>query len=351
VVAKSGMGFAYSLNPRLMHPRIGFKKHICFIALIVGCAGVLSVKAQIASSPTDSSSGASIRGRVALPSGGFLSEGVRISLSTIRGVEASVYTDNSGRFEFTRLSPGHYQVSADADRDRYEIVTESVELVRNQPVFLSLVLKEKEQAGRPKAGTLSATELDSNIPEKARKEFERASSLNREGKTEQAIAHLRKAIEFYPRYLMAYNDLGAQLLDLGRLEEAEEALRRALSIDSGAFNPSLNLGILLFRKHRFAEAQTTLEKAVSLQAQSPAARLYYGLALAATSEIGRAEKELTTAYDLGGHDYAVALFHLGQLYMDRGDRNRARDFFQRYLREAPNASNSAQVRKLIAMLE
>jgi len=224
-------------------------------------------------------------------------------------------------------------------------------VVRNQPVFLNLILKEKEQAGRPKASTLSATELDSNIPDKARKEFERATSLSGEGKAEQAIAHLRKAIEFYPRYLMAYNDLGAQLLDLGRLEEAEEALRRALSIDSGAFNPTLNLGILLFKKHQFVEARPILEKAVSLQAQSPAARLYNGLALAATSETDRAEKEFVTAYDLGGHAYAVALFHLGQLYMDRGDRNRAREAFQRYLREVPDASNSVQVRKLMAMLE
>ena len=319
--------------------------------LALGCAGLTSVTAQVASSPADNSSGASIRGRVGLPNGGFLSEGVRISLGTIRGVEASVYTDNSGRFEFTRLAPGHYQISAEGDRERFEIVTESIEVVRNQPVFLNLILKEKAQASRPKAGALSATELDSNIPDKARKEFERASSLTGEGKAEQAIAHLRKAIEFYPRYLMAYNDLGAQLLDLGRLAEAEEALRRALSIDSGAFNPTLNLGILLYKKREFAEARTILEKAVSLQAQSPAARLYNGLALAATSEVDRAEKEFVTAYDLGGHDYAVALFHLGQLYMDRGDRNRAREAFQHYLREAPNASNSDQVRKLIAMLE
>ena len=217
--------------------------------------------------------------------------------------------------------------------------------------FLNLILKEKAQAGRPKAAALSATELDSNIPAKARKEFERASSLSREGKAEESIAHLRKAIEFYPRYLMAYNDLGAQLLDLGKLADAEEALRHALSIDSGAFNPTLNLGILLFKNRKFVEARTMLEKAVSLQSQSPAARLYHGLALAATSETEQAEKEFTTAYDLGGHDYAVSLFHLGQLYMDRGDRSRAREFFQRYLREAPNASNSAQVRKLIATLE
>jgi tetratricopeptide (TPR) repeat protein len=94
-----------------------------------------------------------------------------------------------------------------------------------------------------------------------------------------------------------------------------------------------------------------LDKAISLQAQSPAARLYIGLALSGTSESARARKEFQAAYDLGGGQYAIALFYLGQLYMAGGDRKQALLYFQRYLREAPNANNLDQVRKLIAILE
>ena len=57
------------------------------------------------------------------------------------------------------------------------------------------------------------------------------------------------------------------------------------------------------------------------------------------------------AHDLGGTEYAIALFHLGRLYMDRGDRQLARQYFERYLGEAPKASNTDSVRKLIAVLE
>ncbi len=286
-----------------------------------------------------------------LPDGSFLSEGVRISLQTIRGTDSTVYTDDNGRFEFNRLSPGRYQVVVEADPRRFEVATESVEIARTMSAVLNIVLKEKTAPGRPKVTAVSSAELDPHVPGKARKEFERATNASKEGKTEEAIAHLRNAIEIYPSYLMAHNDLGAQLLEFGRLDEAEKELRLALGIDPAAFNPTLNLGIVLLKKHEIQLAIDILEKAVSMQSQSPAARLYLGSALMSNFQTERAEKELIAAHDLGGSEYAIALFHLGRLYMDRGDRQLARQYFERYLGEAPKASNTDSVRKLIATLE
>ena len=294
---------------------------------------------------------AAIRGRVVLPGGAFLTDGVRISLQTIRGIDSSVFTDSTGRFEFTRLAPGKYQILVDADKDRFETAVESVELVRNQQYLVTIVLSEKEPPGKPKTATVSAGELDPKVPSKAKKEFERGVAARQQGNTSEALAHLRAAIEIYPRFLMARNDLGAQLLDIGDLDAADQELRKALAIDAAAFNPNLNMGIVLVKKHDFLQALTFLEKAVSLQPQSPAARMYNGLALAGVNEVDRATKELSAAHDLGGPEYAIALFHLGQLLMDHGDRKHARDAFELYLREAPNAANAAMAQKLIGMLK
>jgi tetratricopeptide (TPR) repeat protein len=296
------------------------------------------------------SGGGIISGRVVLPTGGFLSEAVRISLQTIRGTESTVFTDNTGKFEFSRLTPGRYQVIVEADRQRYETISESVEIIRGGLAILNMVLKEKGESGKPKASTISATELDSRVPSKARKEFNRAGDSSKEGKAEEAITHLRNAIAIYPGYLMAHNDLGAQLLEQGKLDEAEQELRIAVKIDPAAFNPILNLGIVLLKKHDTRQAIDVLEKAVSIQSQSPSARLFFGMALM-NSEPDRAEKEFITAFDLGGSQYAEALFHLGEIYMRRGDRALAKEYFNRYMREAPTAGNLDQVRKLIAMLE
>jgi len=64
----------------------------------------------------------------------------------------------------------------------------------------------------------------------------------------------------------------------------------------------------------------------------------------------RGEKELNAAYDLGGNTYAVALLHLGKLYMKKGEREMARKSFESYLRQSPTAPDAAQVEKLIGML-
>ena len=294
----------------------------------------------------------SIVGKVVLPNGGSVNETVRISLETLRGIRSSGFTDNQGQFSFRGLAPGSYQVVVEADKTRFDIVTVRVEVFPGGPSVLTIILKERNSSAEARKGrsTVSATELNTAIPAKAQKEFERASSASKEGKTEEAIVHLRKAIEIYPSYLMAYNDLGVQLLAQGKLDEALAELRRALALDPKAFNPNLNIGIVLVHQQNFLEAAEWLRKALSLESNSPAARLYLGKALSGMDDSDGAARELKTAHDLGGPAYAVALFDLGQIYMSRGDRKLAVETFEQYLAEDPKAANAAEVRKLIEIL-
>ena len=150
---------------------------------------------------------------------------------------------------------------------------------------------------------------------------------------------------------MAHNDLGTQLLSQGKLDEATEEFRRAIQIDSKAFNPRLNLGIVLVQKKQFSEALETLKIALAGQPDSPAAILYNGLALEGTNNLEGAERDFKAAHDLGGVAYALALFHLGQIYSNQGDRKRAREMFEEYLREAPDGADATRARKMIAILK
>jgi tetratricopeptide (TPR) repeat protein len=296
--------------------------------------------------------GGSIRGELFLPAGNTLNESTRISLQTGRGVKAIVFTDNRGRFQFESLTPGSYQVIVEGDKKRFETTTASLEVFPNAPSILNIVLKEIKASNAAKAGgnSVSAAELDPAIPAKAKKEFERASTASNQGKTEEAIAHLRQAIAIYPRYLMAHNDLGAQLLGQRKLDEAAAELHRALEIDPKAFNPNLNLGIVLVQQQKFLEAAPILKAAVSLDSGSPAARLYNGMALQGLNDFAGAEREFKSAYDLGGTAYALALFHLGQIFMDQGERKKAVAALESYLREAPQGANVPQAKALLRTL-
>ena len=295
----------------------------------------------------------SIRGRVLLPDGRPVTSPVKVSLRVLRGEKAAFYTDNEGQFYLPAVDVGLYTLEVEDDRERkYEPGSERVEVFSDSPSIVTIYLKEKGSGfkERPSSDSVAAAELDANIPAGAAKEFERGTKAGREGKFEEASAHMRKALSIYPDYLKARNDLGTFLLAQGKLEEAAAELAEAVKLAPTAFNPRLNLGIVLVRRRDFAGAAENLEVALSLDPNSPAARLYAGLARVGLGETERAEKELAAAYGLGGSDYALAQYHLGQLYMNRGERARARKAFETYLHDKPDATNAEEVRRLLGIL-
>jgi len=329
-------------------------KRLTVLILVLSCS--LSVAAQ-AAKPTyelgnDKTARGSIKGHVLTPAGPAVTQSVRVTLLTVTGVQATAYTDNQGSFEFPQLNPGNYEVQVEAGGIQLEVVSQNVQVFRGAPSIITISLREPESSKKRPDGraSVSVGELSNDIPKSARKEFQLASRAAQENKSDEAIAHLRKAIDLYPNFLMARNDLGTQLLAQGKLDEAAEELRQAILIDDKSFNPKLNLGIVLVQQHKFVEAAEILDRALSLDSESPSAQLYSGEAQLGLGNYSRAEKELRAAYSIGGRPFSLALFHLGQLYMSKGDRDLAQRAFQLYLHEVPDAANADQVRKLIAML-
>lgn len=314
---------------------------------------ILWLLVSSSATPSFAQAPGSIIGHVLLPSGGTITQSVKVSLETIRGVKSTVFTDNDGGFAFRPLNPGSYQVVVEADRNSvWDTTIVRVEVFPGGPTIVNVVLKEKKNTTtKPKGGdSITATELDAAIPPKARKEFDRATDAGRDGKVAEAIAHLRKAIEYFPNYLQAHNDLGTQLLAQNKLEEAEVEFRKGIAIDAKAFNPHLNLGIVLVQQKRFKEATETLKETVAIDPSAAPARLYYGEALVGIADLEAAIREFTAAHELGGKEYSIALFRLGLLHSKMGQRQKAVDAFESYINEAPTDPNVAEARRLLASL-
>lgn len=293
-----------------------------------------------------------IRGSILLPNGAPITQPVKIILQNDQSSGTAIYTDYQGQFEFKSVTVGNYLLEVEADWQVYEVVTQRVQVLEDMPSVVTITLKEKpsKDAAVSGARTVSVGELDKNVPKEARKEYERALKAVADEKGGEAIAHLQKAVALYPDFMMAHNDLGAQLLEAGRLDEAAVELRAAVRLDPKAFNPHLNLGIVLLKQRQYTEAAQVLDQALTLDAQAPAAHLYAGMAHMMLKDLTRAEKELLTAHETGGAESSLSLFYLGQLYLSKGDRVHALQSFEAYLQEVPNAANAEQVRKQIATL-
>ena len=300
----------------------------------------------------DSTNRGSIRGRVLLPNGRPAPENLKVSLLTFRGLQSQGFTDARGGFDFGDLTPGAYELQVETSGVEYQVVSENVRVFRGMPTVVTISLGESVAAGSvSKAGVVSVSELGSDVPKSARKEFELGNKAVENKKTDEAIGHFRKAIALYPGFVMAHNNLGAQLIGEGKLDEAADELKKAIELDQKAFNPKLNLGIVLVEQERFFEGALILDQAIALRPDSASAQLYLGIARLKLENLEAAETHLKAAYALGGSSYSRALFHLGELYMKRGDREAALKAFKEYLRATPSAPNAAQAQKYIAVLQ
>ena len=322
------------------------------LLLLSGAAAAQGSGRGQTSNPNGGQNTGSIQGRVVLATGSAISRPVKVTLRVFRGEKSIFYTDVEGVFDIGNLAPDLYTLEIEPDKERnFEGVSERVQIHGKSSTFVTLYLKEgvsvKERRG---SNVVSTGELDRQVPAAAAKEFERGARAREDGRLDEAVAHLRKALAIHPDYLKARNDLGAYLLAQGRLEEASQELRKASDMDPKSFNPRLNLGMVLIQQQKFREAADVLERALSLDPTSASAHLYAGVALLGVGDGERAERELSTAYEGGGGQYALAQFYLGKLYAERGERALALRAYETYLQDKPDAANAEKVRHLIEAL-
>lgn len=86
------------------------------------------------------------------------------------------------------------------------------------------------------------------------------------GRTEEAIAECREAIQVDPSYGNPYNDIGAYLIEQGKLDEAVPYLEQALRAEryECPFFPHFNLGRVWERKGQWRRAMEEYRTALHL---------------------------------------------------------------------------------------
>jgi len=130
-----------------------------------------------------------------------------------------------------------------------------------------------------------------------------------------------------------YSNMGASLINTGKLAEARDCYEKALRLDPESARAYVNLGILVAKCHELARARQCFEEAIELDPDY--APSYYNLGLVLEgSDAAAAEHLYQTALSLDP-DYAPAYSALGRDFLRHGDRSRAIEYFQRALDRDP----------------
>src|SRR6476646_3453135 len=228
---------------------------------------VVPIRAQfVPSEATDSGLGGNnnIVGTV-YTNGGRLTRRVTIRLTTMTRGDRVASTDDNGNFAFRGLTSGTYTIIIDKEKE-FEPYQQAVDIIqlRGSPpatftLSVRLQLKSSEIA---KPAVLNAALA--SLPERGKSFFIKAQELAKANDHAGAVEQLILLTTEFPRFMLGFNELGAQYLHLGDLEKADAAFQAALKLDPEAFQSQFDHGMTLVMMKRYSDAEPVLRHAKSL---------------------------------------------------------------------------------------
>jgi superkiller protein 3 len=233
-----------------------------------------------------------------MPGGGLPTRELRFELTRDDGRVELLFTDTKGMFQLTGglTAEGDYIIRIEGDGRTFETTVTRFRIVRSIsyiPVFLN-----------PLKGEIPAREVvdvaDAKAPDDAKAAYTAAMQAVSEGQAEAAISEFNRALNLYPQYLRALNDLGVLYLKLNRLDEAAATFNRAIALNKRFYHPRLNLGVVYNRQGRFSEAVGLLEQLHKEVPTLAGLRAAFADALGGTGKTAEAKKLIATALGEAG---------------------------------------------------
>lgn len=323
-------------------------------------------------------------GDVALPDGSRPPDPVRIQRVCKGVTHDEAWTDSKGRFSFKIAAGGKDPTSTDAgqagrsqDLSRpignstyySNPLTTALRDCEVQAVLtgywsdrVSIALKNTLDDTRigtivlhPVTGaqalTVSATTLAA--PPNAAKAYEKGAAAMREQKWDAAQKELAKAVAAYPKYAIAWFELGVLRQTRNDLAGAAEAWKEALKSDPKYVKPYEVLAALAERKQNWVESEKYSHDWIQLDPEDfPAAYLYNAIASAQLQKMEQAETSARKGLLLDkDHKIPRLSYVLGLILMQKREFSESAKCLRTYLELAPNAKDAAIVHQELTKIE
>ncbi|HXT63029.1 MAG TPA: tetratricopeptide repeat protein [Pyrinomonadaceae bacterium] len=311
--------------------------------------------------------GHTVQGRVVAPSGSAPNQSVRVVLTFAGRPVYETFTDLSGRFSFSGIGTGTYELTVDGDDATFETTSLTIEVSGSTPQMFTENIQLRPLRAKPTARIGVINSFSQVVPKAAQQSFERAVKLDSEGRTEESIKALTDAIQNFPDYFDAHLMLGKLFLNANRLPEATTELDRAREINPKDDRAYQSFGLILMLQRNFAVAVAVFAEAARLNPTNPVNVLLktkalinqaYSIDPAKSAQaandrsylLGRAESSLKQLADLSKNKMSADHFSLAMFFEMKGDRKQAANELEALLRENPDLKNASEIREAIQKL-
>lgn len=281
-----------------------------------------------------------------MPNGTYPPREIRFEMAIDNGRIETFFSDSKGKFLITRLlglkPDAEYRIKVIGDGHTFDTTTFSFK--EYGVYYIPIYLKPLSHQPAPPAKLVDLAEFDAEVPIEARQAYEAAINSFKEGRREDAVRGLERAVEIYPNYFRALNDLGVILMKADKLDDAARLFERATKIAPRVYHPRLNLGIILTRRGKYKEAAALLDALYRENQSISEVRIALADVLIALDRLDEAEPHLRAAlldsrlergaagnahYQLGllfnkKQKYELAVFELSQALQSIPDAARIR---------------------------
>lgn len=277
-----------------------------------------------------------------------------------------VRTSGSGYYSFDRISSGNFRVRVKPLGSDYEEQERAIEIVNfgrstisggsvtggfsNEQVDFFLKLRK---GATEKTGAVFVQQ----VPEEAKKLYEKAVQDLDNKKEKEGLQGLLQAIEKFPDYFMALERLGTEYVQKGAsakkyYEASQILLSKAVTVNPRGFRSWYGLAYSLYSLDKYDEASTAVAKALEIYPNWADALLLNGVLLRQAKKFDEAEKQFLKAKEFSAGTTPMVHWHLALLYGN--DLKRYRDAAKElrlFLKAQPDSKNAQQIEKLIADFE
>jgi tetratricopeptide (TPR) repeat protein len=299
-----------------------------------------------------SQGGCVIRIDVVYATGGHGPAALRVRLTKgINGTTvASNYTNSLGTVEFPDLDPGQYQATVTGEG--IETASTGTIEVNDWNIFQSQLLvihptaAKVNDKGKP---TVAAEEL--NVPPKAVKEYNRGNEEMKNKNWDKAIERFNKAIEIYPAFSAAYNNLAVCYGELNQKGQQRKTLEKVISINDHCVPALINLSDMDIQGRNYSEAGSLLDKALKVEPGNVEALSYLAQVNLAQGQYELAIANARKTHSLSHQNYATVHFTAASAFEHEGRIKDAIAELETFLQESPQGANADAARKAIAGLQ
>jgi tetratricopeptide (TPR) repeat protein len=204
--------------------------------------------------------------------------------------------------------------------------------------------------GQVEGFTISAT--TAAAPPAARKEFEKGKDEERKTKWEAAAKRFSKAVEIYPKYAVAWCELGRVQLQQNDEAGARTSFGHALEADSRFITPHGELAKLALKSKNWKDLAQETETLVSLDpVDYPQYWFYNAAANYYLDDLVKAEASARRCLTLDErHQMPRAEYVMGMILVKKKDYAGAAAHIKNYVRLLPDAPDAEVARKQISEL-